>query len=150
MDAFEYSGYWWLPEKPDNKVPGTLKFSHADGLELRVLAPFTDLEGFTGLGHYDIVLGMIAEQKVLTLLGCDRTQASITFPGIPTERVMAQVALVGAHFATLDDVRFFRASAQYSFLPDWAGATGFKYTSKLEDENETAELRLENASFALR
>ena len=31
MDQSEYRGYCWLPDKPENKVPGTLKFDPDEG-----------------------------------------------------------------------------------------------------------------------
>lgn len=31
MDKFEYKGIWWLPDKPEKKISGTLRFTHNEG-----------------------------------------------------------------------------------------------------------------------
>jgi hypothetical protein len=34
LEDFEYKGFWWLPEKPDKKVPGTLTYRSGDRMTL--------------------------------------------------------------------------------------------------------------------
>jgi len=36
IEEFEYDGIWCLPEKPDNKVSGKLKFHPVEGLKLQL------------------------------------------------------------------------------------------------------------------
>ncbi len=36
-DSFEARGGWWLPERPDHKIPGILTFSPQSGGELSLL-----------------------------------------------------------------------------------------------------------------
>ena len=33
---FEYKGIWWFPSKPSKKLPGILKYSPLDGIELSI------------------------------------------------------------------------------------------------------------------
>lgn len=42
MQEFECFGYWWIPNKPDFKLPGSLKFSHEEGANLNVWGEFED------------------------------------------------------------------------------------------------------------
>ena len=30
-EEFEYQGYWWSPEEPQERLPGTLKFDPEEG-----------------------------------------------------------------------------------------------------------------------
>jgi hypothetical protein len=39
-DSFEVSAYWWLPEAPEDKVPGTLDFSPSGGAVLTLQGTF--------------------------------------------------------------------------------------------------------------
>lgn len=32
-----WTGHWWLPNSPDNKVPGVLTYEPGDGLTLRLI-----------------------------------------------------------------------------------------------------------------
>ena len=44
MDSFEASGQWWLPEKPDHKVAGTLTVSESGRSELRLIGSLRSME----------------------------------------------------------------------------------------------------------
>ena len=41
-DDGEWAGEWWLPDEPDHKVPGTLRYTSADGLALTLIGAFED------------------------------------------------------------------------------------------------------------
>lgn len=36
-DSHEWSGHWWLPSAPDDRVAGVLSFDPEDGLTLRLI-----------------------------------------------------------------------------------------------------------------
>ncbi len=48
MENIEYSGYWWLPlkedekiaGKPEKKIHGTLTFTNDEGIKLRLMGSF--------------------------------------------------------------------------------------------------------------
>jgi ApeA-like protein len=40
MEEFEYQRYWWLPDEPEERVPGTLKFDPEGGASLNLLGSF--------------------------------------------------------------------------------------------------------------
>ena len=42
IEELEIKGLWWLPEKPDLKLPGTLTFSPYKGLSLEVQGSFKE------------------------------------------------------------------------------------------------------------
>lgn len=45
MEGFEYRGYGWLPDTPDNRVPGTLVFDPEEGATLDLLGSLRGLQG---------------------------------------------------------------------------------------------------------
>ena len=36
MENIEYSGYWWLPSEPDEKIAGILTYTNDEGIKLRL------------------------------------------------------------------------------------------------------------------
>ena len=42
IEELEIKGLWWLPEKPDLKLPGTLTFSPYKGFSLEVQGSFKE------------------------------------------------------------------------------------------------------------
>lgn len=38
----EFEGFWWLPDKPDEKVPGILRYEPGSGLSLSLIGGFED------------------------------------------------------------------------------------------------------------
>lgn len=36
LESFEYEGIWWLPERPKEKVKGTLRFNPFKGAKLEL------------------------------------------------------------------------------------------------------------------
>ncbi|WP_416366253.1 hypothetical protein [Sphingomonas aerolata] len=39
-DSFSFEGFWWLPNKPDEHIAGTLSFSQESGALLQLLGIF--------------------------------------------------------------------------------------------------------------
>ena len=64
MENIEYSRYWWLPLKEDEKIAGTLTFTNDEGIKLRLMGSFTgELES-----NDSIILGF-ADRNIITLCG---------------------------------------------------------------------------------
>jgi len=49
MTHFEKQGYWWLPENPTLRVPGTLTFDPETGGKLSLLGSFEQSERRTSI-----------------------------------------------------------------------------------------------------
>ena len=46
FEDFEYEGFWWIPENPNKKVPGILRFRVGDRITLSLLGSFSDEANF--------------------------------------------------------------------------------------------------------
>ncbi|WP_155057833.1 ApeA N-terminal domain 1-containing protein [Streptomyces blattellae] len=44
-EAGEWAGLWWLPEDPDEQVPGVLRYDPESGLSLSLIGAFEDRVG---------------------------------------------------------------------------------------------------------
>ena len=120
MQDFEISGYWWLPKKDEQKLPGTLKFDHQDGPVLTLISEGTlILTGPFEVGQkYPIILGdsvrgpVSLVQNLVTSRPIGNRLVEIT--------IVASVVLEGCHFETIDEITFSSVSISYSYLVDWA------------------------------
>ena len=46
MNKFEYEGIWWLPDKPEKQVSGTLRFTPNEGAILKLIGSFKVYQGY--------------------------------------------------------------------------------------------------------
>lgn len=73
MDSKKYSGLWWLPEKPERKISGTLSYERGKGSILSLDGAFLeDTEG----EYHEIILGD-DRGNIITLVSCFRTNFEI-------------------------------------------------------------------------
>ena len=125
MQAIEYSGMWWLPANPQNRVAGTLTFSNEEGIALELIGALEDFGNFGMREPYALILGLSGDGKKVTLSNCAFTGVKVGMPGFARESYKPSFCLVGAHFNEPDEVRFGRCEVSFSYLPDWVRTSGF-------------------------
>ncbi|MGB3512531.1 MAG: HEPN domain-containing protein [Microcoleaceae cyanobacterium] len=145
MENIEYSGYWWLPlkedekiaGKPEKKIPGTLTFTNDEGIKLLLKGSFTgELES-----NDSIILGF-ADRKIITLCGSLNCSSIRSFSGFSSQEYISEFALIGRHFTSRDKILFHKANVQYSYLSDWSELPKIKREPDfVEDWNKERELR---------
>jgi hypothetical protein len=124
MEAFESAGEWWLPEAPDTRVMGLLKYSDVDGFRLQI--PF----GFLGeRGHFlnrvnqsdraPVVHGLLRNGKSVTLVDAVMTSMTMNLPGAGSEAHRALMGFIGAVESTANPL-VDRVRVSYAHLRDWA------------------------------
>ena len=65
----EWVGKWYLPDSPQNKVDGTLKYSPIKGMRLEIMGSI--FESRTDMWKpIDVVLGDVAYDNEITLIDC--------------------------------------------------------------------------------
>lgn len=135
----EWSGLWWLPDDPDQQVPGILRYSPDDGLSLSLIGAFEDrimsnpAPGMTafhaGSRTWNVIHGA-AERREITLLGCVPNSSKRTFgarvKSPDKQTVVATTALVGAHVSGEDDAAFSAAEVAVEDLGLWAASSVFE------------------------
>ncbi|OLE53288.1 MAG: hypothetical protein AUG51_13805 [Acidobacteria bacterium 13_1_20CM_3_53_8] len=130
MDDVEYSGLWWLPSNPENKVAGTLIFSNQDGIELRLIG---SLEGFEDLNNnnlyqvHSVIWGLTDGGKSITLSECLAAGLKIGLPGFVSRDYRIHLCFLSAHL-TEEQLRFRRLIVEYSRLADWVRTSGLTMT----------------------
>lgn len=78
-ESAEWAGLWWLPDDPDERIPGVLRYEPEGGLVLSLIGAFEDRimsnpsPGIVAVheGHrtWHVIHGA-AEQREITLLAC--------------------------------------------------------------------------------
>jgi hypothetical protein len=135
----EWAGLWWLPDNPDETVPGVLRYDADGGLSLSLIGAFEDRimsnpgPGVTayheGTRTWVVIHGR-AEQREITLLGTVPLSSKRTFgarvASPDKQTVTATVAIIGAHVSGDADPAFATAEVSVEDLGLWAASSVFE------------------------
>lgn len=146
-ESHEWSGLWWLPDAPDERLPGVLRYDRDGGAKLTLIGTFEDRimsspkPGVThvheGTRSWDVMHG-VAERREITLLGCIPTSTNRTFGArvkSPDKQVVsAQSALIGTHAADGDDALFEALQVSIENLGHWSATAVFSRTNGIPGE----------------
>ena len=119
MESFEYTGHWWLPEKPDRKLRGNLKFDPSSTARLTLngqLFPMVDFS-VNDLKEIPIIHGII-DGVAYTLQQCIALANYKNF-GIGHTDIQILYIFRGQHFAAVEDIVFDEVTVSYPSLDDW-------------------------------
>lgn len=122
VKPFRCSGYWWLPETPDERIAGTLTYTPQKGATLELFGSFAQATAdFAGFGP-EIVWGE-SDHGVVTLHDCVLTHLSVGSTN--NSRLRARNVFLGYHFASESDMNFEKLFVRYSNLDEWINRSGF-------------------------
>ncbi|WP_271404495.1 HEPN domain-containing protein [Kocuria palustris] len=135
----EWAGLWWLPDDPDERVPGILRYDAEGGLSLSLIGAFEDritsnpapnvTAYHEGTRTWDVIHG-VAEQREVTLLGCVPTSGKRTMlarvKSPDKQTVTATTAIIGAHVSGEEDAAFSVAEVSVEDLGLWAASSVFE------------------------
>jgi len=127
FDNFELKGIWWLPEKPDLRVSGTLKFENEKEISLELLGAFREIKslGSSNFFQPDIILGISDNGKICTLFKNFEVQTRLNFPGIQTSKFHSNYLFIGKHFKGSNEIRFSSLQVNYTNLENWLATSPF-------------------------
>ena len=137
IEEFEYKGIWWLPDKPEKQISGTLRFTPNEGGVLELMSSFKDIQV-----EPEIILGVSSNGKNITLHKCFDTKTNFNFPGFLTSSFYANVIFIGAHFQKLEDIKFKSISIHYSHLDEWVNISGFNIKPPGEEKELIIKYKL--------
>jgi len=133
IEEIEYKGIWWLPDNPQKRISGTLRFAPGKGAILDLTGSFKDIKDMNKLFKPEIILGTSAEGKNITLYKCIEVKSTLSIPGLLTSSFDATVVFVGAHFQRGEEIKFKRLSIHYSYLDEWVNISGFDISQGEEE-----------------
>ena len=135
IEEFEYKGIWWLPDKPEKQISGTLRFAPTEGAVLELIGSFKDPQDMNKRLEPEIILGVSSNGKNITLHKCFETRSTLSFPGFQTSSFYANVVFVGVHFQKAEEIKFKNLSIHYLHLDEWVNISGFDI-KHLKEEKE--------------
>ncbi len=133
IEEFKCTGYWWLPNKPDDYIPGTLKFDPHKGGILKLMGLFEPMyepelnkkihKGTTV--KCGIIQG-VCEAKEITLKGCEGWYDGMSSPGYERFKFTVDRIFTRKHFNKIKDIKFKTVRVCYSYLDEWVNIFGGK------------------------
>lgn len=127
------NGLWWVPERPEERVAGTLTIE-GRRLVLRLIGHFQTLSEFGKPHQPGVIVGATREGKHVTLVQPSATEWKITAPGVPSATYRAAFAILGHLFESLGQVVFDTLNLGYPLLMEWAGRSGFSLEHTLNEQ----------------
>jgi len=142
IENIEYKGVWWLPEKPDNKIPGTLTYASRERIKLELQGSLSDKFDFMTAFQASVILGVSNSGEEITLVDCHAISGQVSFLGnSPSSSTLVAISLlIGAHFETEDDIRLETLLIHYFNLDEWVNMSGFNETF---DESKSYTIKYE-------
>jgi hypothetical protein len=137
MESFERVGEWWLPENPNRKASGILKFEPITGGTLQLIGALVDIQDGDQPSHPPVILGKCLGGKV-TLLNNSETRSQLTLEGIGISIFQTGLICDGIHLQNKNDLEFVSLSIHYSYLNQWIGVSSFN----INHFYETGELNI--------
>ena len=136
-----------MPEQPDTKLSGVLKISESGEITVDLAGIFVnpDVTSRT-IGALDTligeetapdprrILGHLKKGGRITLDRCLWQNRSLSLPsGLSTSTVLAELAVVGAHYGENEEARFSEFSFSIEGLDDWISKSGIAFEQDLTD-----------------
>jgi len=141
-DTLEIKGYWWLPDDPDNQLPGTLTYSQEDGARLEIVGVFGRGRD-PQIAEPIIILGFTQQGKAITLYKCLYTKATLPLMGLGGASYYAHFIFEGVHFESEEEIKFHELRGNYTNLDAWVDIYGFTIENKSADGGYISEIRYE-------
>jgi hypothetical protein len=142
MEKAEFNGYWWLPERPERMLPGTLIYDPEQETRLTTIGSFVDLNEFQRLNRVEMILGVSTNGKIITLHNLIPAGLQITAPGLTSANYIASVVFLGHHFQEEPQMRFRSLSIRYPHILEWTGFSGFRIEVPVHSKQEGDQLHV--------
>jgi len=143
LKEFQYSGIWWLPNKPNNQISGDLEFHPAKGASLQLNGSFTDITDSFESSKEKIILGVTPNGKEITLFRCFRSSVPFHIPGYQTSTYQIDFVLLGCHFKKDKDMTFFQVSTNYSLLDEWIDKSGLTTNHEMNIDGQLSHMEID-------
>jgi hypothetical protein len=119
LQELQYSGEWWSPTSPENKIHGSLIFNQDKGARLTLDARLDS--------EPTIINGLASDNTKITLDGCIQNISELAaILKIPSEFYAHQV-YVGTHFTKHEDIKFSFLYCHFANLNEWIMKNGFSF-----------------------
>ena len=124
-EDYKRSGYFWLPDNEDKKIPGTLTISDGGEIELEVVGLFDErIEALNGRDDLSRIVGHVEKDGLVTLEDCFYKKKNFAFGGIAKSFVHVNKVLSGVAYDKDEKVTFHTVTFSVEGLNEWVGISG--------------------------
>ena len=129
-EKYKKTGYFWLPNNEESKIPGILSIDDGGRIELEIVGHFD--EGMNSLSDdHDLsrIIGHVEKDGLVTLDDCFYTKKNFSFGGISKSKILVNKVLGGAAWDQDEKVSFNTFSFSVDCLDEWVGISGINVDS---------------------
>lgn len=149
-EPIEASGFFWLPEDTDVRVPGDLHISESGEVSLKVqiqeMSPSWRRvinEHMSGGGYaLDRILGTAAGQGLITLDDCLVTNFSSSGFYHFEFTMLSQLTLIGCHYEAGEEVTFTEFNFSVEGIDEWLAVSGITVQHDIENLRTSVDIRV--------
>lgn len=142
-EAFEFKGYWWRPDDPDNMVAGVLTYKPGESIILELIGAFDRgndaVVAFLNKAEEGIIHGVLGNAKKVTLVKCYPSGSVNMSSFFPIIRYTCIYCFIGRHYGGMDDEGRFKMAVHYPELPHWCHPGVLRETF-LEDKEKKGQI----------
>lgn len=133
-EEYKKSGYFWLPENPSRKIPGTLTIQNGGRIELEIVGVFNEDPQFLMKSEtLDRIVGHIEKDGYVTLDDCLYTNRNMTFGGISKSKIFVHKVFSSVAYDKNEEVTFNTYSFSVDCLDNWVSISGIKVQNDFEN-----------------
>ncbi|AUO06326.1 MULTISPECIES: HEPN domain-containing protein [Paenibacillus] len=142
-DQIELMGEWWLPDNPDSKLYGTLKYDQKK-IELIIMGQLKKTEGFSSKvdNSVEVIQGFTTNGKRVSLIDCIRVGHKFNIPGTFTEKYSPELLFIGTHFNTKENIAFTSVKISYQNLEQWLSPSSYAVSYNDDEKSMIIEYSL--------
>lgn len=124
-EKYKKSGYFWLPDNLDRKIPGTLTISDGGEIELEVVGLFEEsVKALNSENDLMRVVGHIENDEFVTLDNCFYKKKNFAFGGIAKSLIHVNMVFSGVAYDKEEVATFNTVSFSVEGLNEWLGISG--------------------------
>ncbi len=138
-EKIEFKGYWFLPEKPDNRVAGVLYYIPNEEIRLELIGSFDTPEEFLGSRNKNnsflIIHGESSDATKITLLNCTPGAGSYNFScSFPMQFFIPEFVVNGILLTRINEAVFNKITLSLPHLTAWVNHYGLSYSISFKDD----------------
>ena len=120
-EKIESKGYWFLPDKPDNRIAGVLTYIPHESIVLELIGGFSvkNKEIISGIIEPTIIHGFTSDGENISLVYCFQSSSKNSKSYFPITKYQCQYLIIGKHLNSLNDLSFNKATVLFPQLSYW-------------------------------
>lgn len=126
---YKKTGYFWLPEQEDTKIPGVLSIVDGGDAELEIIGHFNGTKSLNDDENFNRIIGFVEDDGLITLDNCFYTLKNVSFGGISKSKILVNKVLCGAKWDKDEPITFNTFSFSIDCLDEWVGISGIAVDS---------------------